>query len=85
MSRLEIVVLQRGWVVCGRPHPDNGAVMMPSGFIVRRWGTSNGLGQLAADGPQARTVLDPFSHPLRWHPIAEVCRFECSEEKWTGV
>lgn len=54
----QIIVLDRGFVYAGRVEIADGFVTITQAKCVRRWGTSNGLGELAAKGPQSRTVLD---------------------------
>lgn len=54
-----IAVLQRGHVVVGRYHQSGEVATLICASVVRRWGTSKGLGQLAEGGPQPNTVLDP--------------------------
>lgn len=60
-GRWEIIVCDRGFVLAGivRPGPDPLTIEVDRCQCVRRWGTQNGLGQLALEGPTAETVLDP--------------------------
>lgn len=64
----KIVVLQRGWVVVGDVKTGPETVTVSDASVIRRWGTTKGLGQLAATGPTKDTVLDPAgtvtAHPL---------------------
>ena len=56
---VRIVVLQRGWVVVGHARRFGPRVVVSKCAVVRRWGTTNGLGQLASGGPiPGTTVLD---------------------------
>lgn len=54
-----IVVAQRGWVFVGNWSQNGTEVTLTNASVIRRWGTTKGLGQLALDGPTASTVLDP--------------------------
>ena len=57
-----ILVLDRGFVLVGvvRNDPsDPTRVFVDKCSCVRRWGTTAGLGQLAREGIQPDTVLDP--------------------------
>lgn len=56
---LKIAVLDRGFVYAGLCHTEDGMLVITSAQNIRRWGTSAGLGQLAASGPQPKTRLDP--------------------------
>jgi hypothetical protein len=61
VSRWEIVVLDRGWVLVGfvKGHA-NGDLRISQGAVIRVWGTTKGLGQLAFEGAQPATKLDPI-------------------------
>lgn len=84
MSDLQILVLQRGWVAVGPVSFVGSHVVMREGAIVRRWGTKAGLPQLAEDGPQPETILDPITRPLRAHELTVVLMLECNPKKWEG-
>ena len=80
---LRIVVLQRGWVVVGRWTEQNDRCTLAEGSVIRRWGTTGGLSQLAAKGPQAATVLEPVTSGLiRFHILTMVQSFDCDETAW---
>ncbi|MDE2101100.1 MAG: hypothetical protein KGL39_27885 [Patescibacteria group bacterium] len=73
----EIVVVDRGWVFVGRVKRGADAVLIEDAKTVRRWGTSRGLGQLALEGAQPNTVLDPvgtISVPARAVIFSIVCQ-----------
>ncbi len=57
-----IVIVQSGWVFVGDlthvPHSLT-EIRLENASVVRVWGTSRGLGQLALSGPRKDTVLDP--------------------------
>jgi hypothetical protein len=55
---LQIVILDRGFVFVGDVSTDGDWVTISNAKNVRRWGTSQGLGELAARGPQPETKLD---------------------------
>ena len=55
----QIVIAQRGWVFVGDVSKTEVEVVIENAAVVRRWGTTRGLGQLAQTGPTAGTVLDP--------------------------
>jgi hypothetical protein len=54
----QIVVLDRGFVYQGNVTKLGDEVTIENAKNIRRWGTSKGLGELAANGPQPNTVLD---------------------------
>lgn len=55
----EIVVLDRGWVYVGWTRREGDLLIISEAKNIRRWGTTRGLGQLALEGAQPNTVLDP--------------------------
>ena len=58
-GKVKIVVLDRGWVFVGRVSvTDDGDIRIENAQCVRRWGTTQGLGQLRS-GPTNHTVVDP--------------------------
>lgn len=55
----QIVVADRGWVFVGNVFSDlNGDKLINNAKVVRVWGTTKGLGELAINGPTEKTVLD---------------------------
>lgn len=79
-----IVVLQRGWVAVGNLDRSNAPQLkLENASIVRRWGTSEGLGELASKGPQPDTKLDKAG-TLEFHELAVVTTFVTDAEKWAA-
>ena len=81
-SDRKIVVLQRGWVVVGLVEEDGDKIVIHDAAVVRRWGTSKGLGELAAEGPLPETILDPAGR-VEAHKLAVVLTIDCVEEAWS--
>ena len=81
-SNHKIVVLQRGWVVVGLVQETGDKIVIHDAAVVRRWGTSKGLGELAAKGPLPETVLDPAGR-VEAHKLAVVLTIDCVEEAWS--
>lgn len=83
-KKLVIAVLQRGWVAVGRlTRLKNEEMRLDNAAIIRRWGTTKGLPELASSGPSSNTALDE-SPPIRYHKLTEVLRIDCEESKWRG-
>lgn len=76
-----IVVLQRGWVAVGKYTRTGEYVELTNAYIIRKWGTTKGLPQLALEGETSDTVLDK-SPNIKFHVLTEVMSIECDEEKW---
>ena len=50
--------------------------------VIRIWGTKKGIGELALNGPQPSTVLDPCG-VCRFHEMAIVARMDLAcPDKW---
>jgi hypothetical protein len=81
MSDKKIVVLHRGWVVVGDVRKEGNEIVVENASVIRRWGTTKGLGQLASDGPQSNTVLDAAG-TVRANELAVVLTLDCNAEKW---
>ena len=78
---VKILVLQRGWVAVGRYTKIGAEHVLTNASIVRRWGTTKGLGQLAKDGPTPSTVLDPTG-TVRAHELATVLVIDAAAAVW---
>lgn len=76
-----IVVLQRGWVVIGdQSLAENGDYILTNASVIRGWGTTKGLGELAS-GPTSKTVLDPAG-TITYHPLTAVLTLIVDGSKW---
>ena len=71
-----IVILQRGWVVVGEYFKEGVNCRLENASVIRSWGTSKGLGELALNGPTDKTTLDKCG-TVRFHSGAEVCTMDC--------
>lgn len=77
----QIVVLQRGWVVIGDVEKTDSEIKINNCSVIRIWGTSNGLGEIAENGPTSKTKLDPCP-PIVVHPLSVVLFMNVNERKW---
>lgn len=77
---LQIIVLQRGWVVIGHVTETTEEVTIADAQVIRYWGTSKGLGELV-NGPTSKTKLDPAG-TVRAHPLGIVLRMDANESAW---
>ena len=59
-----IAVIDKGWVIVGEytatPECAVGKHTFTDAAVIRNWGTTRGVGQLALEGPQKTTVFDPI-------------------------
>jgi hypothetical protein len=67
-----IIIAQRGWAFAGDMTREGSEVNLSNASCIRRWGTTKGIGQLAIDGPQSDTILDPVGE-IKFHELAIVC------------
>ncbi len=81
---VRLVVLQRGWVAVGRFYKDGSDCSLECAQIIRRWGTTRGLGELAALGPLENTKLDPAG-TLRFHALTIVAQLDVKQDKWENL
>ena len=78
---MKICVLMSGWVLVGNLERDGDEYILTQGSIVRRWGTTEGLGELAMKGPLPETKLDKM--PLvKFHKRQMIFSISCDESKW---
>lgn len=50
-------------------------------YNVRTWGTTKGLGELAADGPLSNTKLDKVND-VTFHELTTVALIDCDDSIW---
>lgn len=80
---ISIVVMMNGFVSVGRVTGTDKYLLIDDANVVRRWGTTRGLGQIAKDGPTANTALDPT--PRERVPLDKVIKIiECDQGAWEG-
>lgn len=73
----QIVIAQHGWVFVGDvTRRTENEVVIENAAVVRRWGTTRGLGQLSAEGPTQDTRLDACP-TVRINPLAIVATMDC--------
>lgn len=80
-SSIRIVVLQRGWIVVGKVSQSGETILISNPSIIRNWGTTKGLGEIAEGGPTSKTVLDKCPD-INAHALTVVLQMKCDETKW---
>ena len=79
---IRIVILQRGWVMVGRYKRLDQYCTLDNAYVIRNWGTTKGLGELAEKGPMKdKTILDPCPQ-VEFHTLVEVANVKCNVSKW---
>ena len=73
----QILVLHRGWVIIGNVSKETqNEIEVQDCSVIRKWGTTKGLGEIALNGITKETVLDPCGTviaPL----ISVIMRIQC--------
>lgn len=83
-TKIQIVVLQRGWVAIGRFTQTKEQCHLTNAYIIRTWGTSKGLGELANEGQKTDTKLDKCAD-IHFHEMTVVLRMDVDESRWDSV
>lgn len=79
---LKIVVLQRGWNLIGRFSQDGTKCFLKNAQVIRRWGTTKGLGELALEGKKKDTILDPTNGVVEFDILTMVLSISAKESVW---
>lgn len=81
-SPIRIVVVDGRWNLVGRYSLDGSEVVIDDAKIIRYWGTTKGLGEIAKAGPTSKTILDPTHGQVRIPVHAVRLTIDCVESKW---
>lgn len=81
LSGFAIVVMDRGFVYVGDVQVEDGCCVIENARNIRFWGTTEGLGELALNGPTEKTKLDPVG-TVRASTRAIVHTIDTEPEKW---
>ena len=82
---VKIVILPRGWNMIGIFSQEGSRCTLSNASVIRRWGTTKGLGELALKGPLKDTILDPCPLPVEFHELTVVATLGCVEAIWKPV
>jgi hypothetical protein len=82
---IKIMVLQRGWVMVGRLERDGSECKLHNASVLRNWGTTKGLGEIATGGPTSSTKIDKCGGLVEFDYLTVVCSISCEESKWVNV
>jgi len=81
-SDIKIVVLQRGWIVVGRFERNDTQCKLHNASVIRTWGTTQGLGEIAEGGPTSTTKLDKCKGVVQFDYMTVVLTIDCEVKKW---
>lgn len=80
----KIVVLQRGWVLVGIFEETPTGCKLHNASVIRNWGTTKGLGELAASGPQSATKLDKCNGLVEFDKLTMVLSISVNGLVWAN-
>jgi hypothetical protein len=81
-GEIKIVILQRGWCMVGILEKNGSECRLHNAAVIRKWGTTKGLGEIAKGGPTSDTVLDKCYGVVEFDSLTVVASVACQEEKW---
>jgi len=81
-SQVKIVILQRGWAMVGRFERKGSECKLHDASVIRTWGTTKGLGEIAKDGPTSSTKLDKCNGLVEFDYLTVVATIACDEKAW---
>ena len=81
---LKIVILQRGWVMVGKLERNGSDCVLHNASVIRQWGTTKGLGEIAFGGPTSKTVLDKCYGEVQFDYLTVISCIACKEASWAG-
>ena len=79
---IRIVILQRGWVMIGRLIKNGSDCKLLNSSVIEKWGTTEGLGELASKGKRENTILRKNYGMVEFDYLTVVATISCSEEQW---
>jgi hypothetical protein len=83
-SPIKIAILQRGWVMVGNYSTDGDTCYLSNASVIRIWGTTKGLGEIAINGPTPSTKLDPVG-TVQFHILTTVALVDCNKNAWPNI
>ena len=79
---LKIVILQRGWIMVGKFERNGSDCKLHNDSVIRNWGTTSGLGEIAKNGPTPSTKLDKCYGVVEFDYLTVVASLACEEKSW---
>lgn len=79
---IKIVILQRGWILVGKFERKGSDCKLFNASVIRNWGTTKGLGEIAEKGPTSTTKLDSCYGVVEFDYLTVVATIAVNENKW---
>jgi len=83
-GNIKIVILPRGWNIIGYFSKEGTQCKLENASVIRRWGTTKGLGELAEKGKLKDTILDPCG-TVEFHELTVIAAINCKESVWKSL
>jgi hypothetical protein len=81
-GEIKIVILQRGWVMIGKLEKIGSECKLHNASVIRNWGTTKGLGELASEGKKKDTKLDKCGGVVEFDYLTVVATIAVNEALW---
>lgn len=78
----KIVILQRGWCMVGKFKRKGNDCTLKKASVIRVWGTTKGLGEIALGGPTSSTKLDKCNGLVEFDYLTVIATISCDEKQW---
>ena len=82
---IKIVILQRGWCMVGKFERDGSECKLHQASVIRIWGTTQGLGEIAEKGPTSSTQLDKTNGLVEFDYLTVVATISCNSKNWVNI
>jgi hypothetical protein len=82
---IKIVILQRGWNMVGIFKKDGNDCSLSNASVIRNWGTTKGLGEIAIGGPTSKTILDKCHGLVEFDSLTVIAMISCDVSKWKSA
>jgi hypothetical protein len=79
---IKIIILQRGWIMVGRFEKNGTDCKLHDASVIRSWGTTKGLGEIAKNGATDKTILDKCYGVVEFDYLTVVAMVTCEAKKW---
>ena len=80
---IKIVILQRGWILVGKFEKNGSECKLHNASVIRNWGTTKGLGEIAQAGPTANTKIDATNGLVEFDYLTVVATIACNAVAWS--
>jgi hypothetical protein len=84
-GEIKIAILQRGWVMIGRFERKGDDCFLHDASVIRNWGTTKGLGEIAKNGPTSSTKLDKCYGAVEFDNLTKVATIEVNQDIWKNL